>query len=434
MVPWGDTSPKLAGVFQRKKPPKGKNIRSFILLSLLLLNLFVFGGQLKDSFFHKESRAANLNQVDKISNGLVPTPNHIGKIPISFQAVKQNKYIQINSNNEIIYSVDVALQRYAEKVLRDYRVPYGVVVAVEPNTGRILALAGYSRYYKSQAKNMGLCFRASFPAASIIKLVTASAALELDSLTPESQISYEGNMYHITPQKLRKKINRRQNTTSFAMALAKSNNVVFAKVAVNVVGSRNLTDYAQRFGFNRTLANHLPVEISKARIPGEFYGLGESGAGFGEIYMSPIHGTMIAATIANKGEMVQPHLIQEVRDRKGNILYQAQKKSLGRAIQPDTARELDRMMQGTITLGTARKAFKDRRGRPFFPNMAIAGKTGSLNGNNPRGAYHWFVGFAPADNPRIAIAALVINSIDGGGWRIKGSQLARMVLQKYFSK
>jgi len=66
--------------------------------------------------------------------------------------------------------------------------------------------------------------------------------------------------------------------------------------------------------------------------------------------------------------------------------------------------------------------------------MAIAGKTGSLNGNNPRGAYHWFVGFAPADNPRIAIAALVINSIDGGGWRIKGSQLARMVLQKYFSK
>jgi cell division protein FtsI/penicillin-binding protein 2 len=143
---------------------------------------------------------------------------------------------------------------------------------------------------------------------------------------------------------------------------------------------------------------------------------------------------MIAATIANKGEMMLPHVIEEVWNEKGEKLYQARGKTLGKVVQSDTARQLDQMMRETIALGTASKAFKDRRGRPFFPNMAIAGKTGSLNGNNPRGCYHWFVGFAPADNPRIAIAALVINGIDGAGWRIKGNQLARMVLQKYFSK
>jgi cell division protein FtsI/penicillin-binding protein 2 len=438
-VPRGDILPNSDWYFKGQRQRKPEKAKAFILFILLLLTLLIYGKYLKHSFLNKESRAANLDQFAKANKtstpkSASPIPNHIGKIPISFHTAEQNKYIKINEKKKITYTINVALQEYIQSILKKYRVRYGVVVALEPDTGNILALAGYSKYYKSQSKNMKLCFRASFPAASIIKLVTAAAALELDSLTPQSQISYEGNMYHISPQKLRRTRKRYRSTTSFASALAKSNNVVFAKIAMDNVGARNLLDYAQRFGFNRNIVNYLSLEMSTAQIPDEPYKLGKTGAGLGEIYMSPLHGAIIAATIANKGEMMTPHLIEEIRDPQGKTLYQVEKKSLGKVIQPDTASQLDQMMQETVRLGTARKTFKDRRGRPFFPDMEISGKTGSLNGNNPPGCYHWFVGFAPSDKPKIAIAALVINRIDGAGWRIKGTQLARMVLQKYFSK
>jgi cell division protein FtsI/penicillin-binding protein 2 len=433
--------PKLKEVLQRKKSDKDKTIRNFILFYLVLINIFLWI-HLKIPFFNSDSLAGNQghsqNSYKNTSRKTPPAPassypKPIDKIPIAFQKVRRNKYIQRKGDREIIYTINVSLQKYTEKVLREYRVPYGVVVALDPTNGKILTLAGYSKYHRSRYKNMSYCFRSTFPAASIIKLVTAAAALELDSLRPRSILRYDGNMYQISPEKL-KKWRKRDQITTFTKALAKSNNVVFARIAVHAVGSRNLLDYVQRFGFNRTLVDYLPMGISKAYIPEEPYELGKTGAGFGEVYMSPLHGAMIAATIAYGGKMLAPHLIEEIRDQRGRLLYQARKKSLGRVIRSNTARKLNRMMQETIRSGTCKKAFRDSRGRPFFPRMAISGKTGSLNGDNPRGAYHWFVGFAPSSNPKIAIAALVINSIDGAKWRIKGAHLARMVFQKFFSQ
>jgi peptidoglycan glycosyltransferase len=81
-----------------------------------------------------------------------------------------------------------------------------------------------------------------------------------------------------------------------------------------------------------------------------------------------------------------------------------------------------------VTDGTSRSAFLDERGRTLLPGMAVAGKTGSLSGNNPFKAYSWWVGYAPADKPKIALAVLVVN---GALWRIKSSFVAREILREY---
>lgn len=324
----------------------------------------------------------------------------------------------------VVYTLKPDLQRTLEKVLQRYRVPYGAVVALEPSTGKILAMAAHSAVGHPDIRNF--CQRATFPAASIFKLITASAALDLGLLTPDSQISYQGNMYLLSPAKLDR---TRGALTPLEEALARSNNVVFGKVG-QIVGTDNLRKYARAFGFNRTLVKELPLEPSRAYIPSEAYELARCGAGFGEVTLSPLHGAMIAAAIANEGEMMLPTLIEEVRDANGERVYQAQPASLGRVIGRETARELGQMMQKTIRAGTSRRAFHVG-GRPCFPNMAISGKTGSLSGTDPVGHYSWFVGFAPSEAPQVAVAALVINP-GGGAARIKGSELARFALQAFF--
>ncbi len=86
------------------------------------------------------------------------------------------------------------------------------------------------------------------------------------------------------------------------------------------------------------------------------------------------------------------------------------------------------MMTRTVTKGTAKKAFWDQKGRPFLPGISVAGKTGTLSRYNPHRTYNWWVGYAPVDDPKIAVAALVVNEPK---WRIKASYVAREALRKY---
>jgi cell division protein FtsI/penicillin-binding protein 2 len=86
------------------------------------------------------------------------------------------------------------------------------------------------------------------------------------------------------------------------------------------------------------------------------------------------------------------------------------------------------MMTKTVTKGTAKKAFYDPKGRSFLPGISVAGKTGTLSRHNPHRTYNWWVGYAPVDDPKIAVAALVVNEPQG---RIKASYVAREALRNY---
>lgn len=122
-----------------------------------------------------------------------------------------------------------------------------------------------------------------------------------------------------------------------------------------------------------------------------------------------------------------PFIVERVATSEGDTLYSYEPRVLKRSLSASTSSTLLKMMKSTVTLGTSRSAFYSRS-KPYLPRISVAAKTGTLTGDNPRGRTNWFVGTAPVENPKIAIAVVVVDSRD----YYSASRLGRMVLQEYF--
>jgi cell division protein FtsI/penicillin-binding protein 2 len=341
-----------------------------------------------------------------------------------FEKIVEGKYTEEHESYRLIYTIDPSLQGCVKEIFRNYRPPFSAFVAIEPQTGKVLALAEYAR---GNSKPPGIWQRASYPAASIFKIITAAGALEKGFLEYDSSVSFRGNQYRLGPQKLTTN-SKGERKTNFDEALGKSNNVVFGRVASQLLGSQTLREYSEAFGFNHPLLFDFPLEASRAIIPEETYELARCGAGFGEVTLNPLHAAMIAGCIANRGTMMRPYLIAEIDHKDGEPFYQAKTEILAQPIAEKTAKDLSRMMLRTVEDGTASKIFH-RYGKSLLKKISICGKTGSLSGDNPPGQYDWFIGFAPADDPQIAFAAMIINQ---QRWRMKGAFVAQEALKEFF--
>lgn len=325
-----------------------------------------------------------------------------------------------------VYTIDTVIQEAAEKFLKKYRVPYGVFVAIDPNTGRVLAMAEHSSR-DPQAKDLAL--RATYPAASIFKLVTAAAAIEEKKALPETQIAYRRDVNRLRPKYWIDNPKRDRLKSSLGSALAKSNNVVFAKVALRWLNVPMLLDYGERFRFNRPIPFEQPLQVSPMIIEESEMGLARAAAGFGKVGLSPLHAALIGAAIANDGVMMAPCMIDTVLSPEGEKIYECTPKHLPDPISPGTAGHLQKMMAKTVKSGTVRKTFRRRRRDRNLRGISIGGKTGSLRGKNPKGRYSWFIGMAPLENPEIAFAAMIINDPI---WHIRAPELAKAGLSAYF--
>jgi peptidoglycan glycosyltransferase len=356
----------------------------------------------------------DLRSIAPSGNGLNP----------SFRKISDGKFVEKRGPYQFIYTVDPVLQATVEELFRKHHPPYGVFAAMDPKTGRILALADYSRENFDPGQ---IWKRATYPAASVFKIITAACALEKGVLNYDSYVSFRGNQYRLGPSKISKP-SKWDRQTHFDEALGKSNNVVFGRVASKLVGPQTLRHYSEAFGFNHPVPFDFPLETSRAIIPEEAYELARCGAGFGEVTLNPLHGAMIAASIANGGAMMRPYLIETVCSLGGEPLYQARAEVLAQPISAKTAQDLNLMMRRTVEDGTASKTFH-RYGRDLIQKISISGKTGSLSGDDPPGFYDWFVGFAPADDPRIAFSAMVINQQGG---KFRGTFIAQEALKTFF--
>jgi cell division protein FtsI/penicillin-binding protein 2 len=203
-------------------------------------------------------------------------------------------------------------------------------------------------------------------------------------------------------------------------------NSIFGKLAVRHLDATTLERYAAAFGFGQALPFDVPVRAGASDVPTERLELARAAAGFWHNHMSPLHGALIAATIANRGRMPRATLVDRVVDAHGRTTYRAHAETFRNVIPPSTAQAVTRMMLLTVTSGTARHYFYDEHGTPFLPDIDVAGKTGSLTGADPYRGYTWFIGFAPADHPTIAVAALVVND---PLWRIKAAFAAREAMR-----
>lgn len=327
----------------------------------------------------------------------------------------------------IHYTIRGELQQKVHGFLAENQVPYGVFVAIEPSSGRILALTSYSAADPAWTRNAYLDL---YPMASLFKIITASAALEQKKITPDTVIEFRGRSCSESPRYWETSPRGRNSRIDLTSAMARSINPVYGRVASDIAGKESVMECADRFGFNQQLLPGTLTKESRAGEPKSSHELMLMGAGLDhEVKISPLHAAVIMAAIANNGTMMSPSLTEQVTTARGENRDMFEAKELRRLVTPETASSLTRMLSTTVTSGTSRRAFHDRRGRPKL-NVEVAAKTGSISGTDPRGHYSWFAAYAPARNPRIALVALVINQ---DRWKIKSSQVGEQALQVFFN-
>jgi cell division protein FtsI/penicillin-binding protein 2 len=235
---------------------------------------------------------------------------------------------------------------------------------------------------------------------------------------------YQGNRYRLTPSRVHRP--KRGNEASLEKALATSNNQCFAQLAVESLGSATLVRAIESFGW---LSEPAPGHVAgQVEVGDDDYDLGRLGCGLAGSRITPLHAAQLAATLAG-GEQPAPWWIERVTDSEGRVLALPDRPPPRRVLGEETTEELRAMLVRTTTQGTARRAFRDRRGRPKLGHIRVAGKTGNLNGTDPDGRYEWFVGVAPAERPTIAIAVL---QLQGALWWSRSSEVAADVLQEIF--
>ncbi|MGH0036277.1 MAG: penicillin-binding transpeptidase domain-containing protein [Myxococcota bacterium] len=314
------------------------------------------------------------------------------------------------------YAFDADLTDRIIRVLDRARVRRGHVIVLDPDSGRVLAYVSTDPDAFPPDQN--------YPAASLVKIVTAAAALHRDPKAAERPCRYTGNPYRLRRSQIHPP--RRGREVSLERALAMSNNHCFAQLAVHAVGGEALLGALRRFGWLEEPApGHAP---GMASVGDDEFDLGRLGCGLAGCRITPLHAAQLAATLAD-GERVEPWWIHRVIDGEGRELELPTPGPRRRVMTERLAGELRHMLIRTTTRGTARKAFRNRRGRPLLDDVQVAGKTGNLSGSHPKGRYEWFAGVAPADDPSVAVAVVQLH--DDLWWQNSAS-LAAGVFQQIF--
>ncbi len=326
-------------------------------------------------------------------------------------------------------SLNPQLQSYLLKRMDREHCRFIAVVAMEPATGRLLAMAGFD---KDNPTNANPCIETLFPAASIFKIVTAAAAVEKLGFSPTSSLSFTGGKYTLYKSQLKDQQNRYTRYISFRDAFAQSVNPVFGKIGARSLGKNALQQYAEAFGFNRAIHFEIPLAPSTVSISDEPYQLAEIASGFNrQTVISPLHGAMLVATILNGGEMVAPTIVDQITDAHGRPLYRQHRQALNQAISPTASKIVNTLMAATVHDGTSRKAFKGYGRDRVLSRLNIGGKTGSISNKTNELRYDWFVGFAEEKNgsEKIAISVVVAHEKYIG---TRAGQYARLVIERFF--
>jgi len=346
--------------------------------------------------------------------------------------LESQRYVQtLDDGSSVLFTLDPTVQGAAQRALDRHPMRWGALVALEPATGRVLALAETSA--KSRAKDAPrLVFDAQAPAASVFKVVSSAALLSHAGVAPSERICVHGGLRRLTEREIVGDKRRDRRCRRFSEALGRSDNGVFARLAYHRLEPEALDDVAATFGFNRAL--DLPWDVQPSRLdlpsPDDRLEYARTAAGFWHSTLSPLHAALLAAAVGNRGVAQRPWRVDLWRGRNGEVIHRGEPRRLGRFTDAKKAHVLTRMMVETTRRGTARKVFNREREWPFRSLVEVAGKTGSLSRYKPEFvAYSWFVAFAPAEEPRIAVAVVVANP---ERWYVKAVHVARDALVAFF--
>jgi penicillin-binding protein A len=336
--------------------------------------------------------------------------------------------------NDLYTTIDPRAQRLANSLLAG---KCAAAVALEPATGKVFVLASSPTYnpnlvekhFNRIASGTGPCkpntplfdraTQGLYAPGSTFKVVTASAALDTGRFTPEStffdpgycveygqKVFNAGNPDQTGPESF--------GTVSLTTALQHSINAVFCKIG-QALGAGPIIDYSKRYGFYSVPPLETPIDervpsgrYKGHRLDGKTADADPGRLAFGQerLLVTPFQMAMVAAAIANHGVVMRPHVVEKIVSPGGGILSRRHPEKLGAAIKPQTAAELTSMMEAVVTGGTGTAA--------QIPGVRVAGKTGTAETNVPHRYNAWFIAFAPADHPKVAVAVVVENGGFGG--------------------
>ena len=333
---------------------------------------------------------------------------------------------------KLLLTIDPKIQKIAYKHIKDNHNSFGATTIIEPSTGRILAIV--EKAQKNFHKRRQLSVSAIAPAASLSKYITAVAAIEKNNLKANSIIRYRGGCSKLNSKNWIKDKKFDNQTMSLALAFGVSCNTVFARLAVYDVGLASLSQYIEKFMFNKPIISDINFETSLFILPeahsATFLDVAEAGAGFGITRITPIHSALFSAAIANNGIMMSPHIVEAAYDDNGNEVYRAKPVEVSRLMTQSTANEMKILMKRTISSGP----YNIRVGKRKRQHISkIGGKTGTLSDPENRSIlYTWFSGLAPIVNQdeSISIATLIGSPQN---WIIRASKIAQKTLVDYLS-
>jgi penicillin-binding protein A len=312
----------------------------------------------------------------------------------------------------------------------------GAAVALDPKSGAILAMVSNPTYdpndlashdlreveKNSTALNkdpgkplLNRSINELYPPGSVFKVVTAAAALSTGEYTENSVLP--GPAVLDLPDTSADLPNHDDRACSpsgevtMTEALAVSCNTAFAYLGMQI-GADALQSQAAKFGFGDALS--VPMRVTPSSVPGEMNKpqLAQSSIGQYDVQVTPLQMAMVASGVANRGVVMKPYLVESVIGSDLSVIESADPQELSQAVTPEVAAQLTRMMEAVVEDGTGAKAQID--------GVAVAGKTGTAQHGEGRKAHAWFISFAPANDPEIAVAVIaedggVAGSEAGGG-------------------
>ena len=326
--------------------------------------------------------------------------------------------------NDIVTNIDAAAQRVA---LADLEAAgFGAVVAIEPSSGRVKVLASNPPYDPNlvpehltelnQDPTSPLLDRATqgqYPPGSTFKVVTAAAGLDSGTIGPETTIDAPGEL-DVQGQPLQNDFSEDFGPIALDTALTNSVNTWFAQLGEQV-GEDTLFEYMDAFGFGSTPAIDLPddqVYTSGIFDAEELLGrndpidIARVAIGQERLAVTPLQMAEVASAVANGGSLMKPQIWSRVVDPDGRVTKRLEPSEYSQPIDEQTAEELTTAMEGVVNEGTGTNA--------AISGVPVAGKTGTAEtpfnetcGGGTEENQAWFIGFAPADDPQIAIAATV---------------------------
>ena len=425
------TSERIDALTQKRTYTKGD-----LYVHALGYNSPIYGAVGLEANYNKE-----LSSYSKLQNNFTSLLNDfsIEKLKSMFETRKEDEE---KIGNSVVTTLDPSIQQAAYNALGNNK---GAVVALDPKTGEVLAMVSKPTYNPNdlkgaiEAANAGtaddspLINRATaglYPPGSTFKTITLTSALDNIGGITNRTFEDNGKIVFNDNHSLSNANNAVYGTIDLKEAFRVSSNVVFGTLAMEL-GNDKLKATAESYGFNNSIeANGFTIENS--RFPtlkeSEVGSIAQTGIGQSSILATPIQMALVSSTIANDGKMMEPTLVSKIIDKDGNVVRTIDPKVRKQVLSSSNANIIKEYMKDLVDS-------KISGSWSYFKGTDAAGKTGTADYNLPDGTpakpHSWFIGFAPADNPKIALAVIVEN---GGYGSTAAAQVAGTVINTALSK